>query len=54
MYARTSTWAGTPEALESWIRHVKDKVGPMVADQFGPTEAVERCGYVVLYATASR
>ena len=31
MYARTSTWAGTPEALESWIQHVKEKVGPMVA-----------------------
>ena len=31
MYARTSTWAGTPEALESWVRHVKEKVGPMVA-----------------------
>jgi hypothetical protein len=31
MYARTSTWAGTPEALESWVHHVKEKVGPMVA-----------------------
>jgi len=31
MYARTSTWAGTPEALESWVRHVTEKVGPMVA-----------------------
>jgi hypothetical protein len=31
MYARTSTWAGTPEALESWVRHVQEKVGPMVA-----------------------
>ena len=31
MYARTSTWAGTPDALESWVGHVKDKVGPMVA-----------------------
>ena len=31
MYARTSTWTGTPEALESWIRHVTEKVGPMVA-----------------------
>jgi 16S rRNA G1207 methylase RsmC len=27
------------------------QVGPMVADQFGPTEAVERRGYVVLCAT---
>lgn len=31
MYARTSTWKGSPEALESWVRHVDDKVGPMVA-----------------------
>ena len=31
MYARTSTWTGTPEALESWARHVTEKVGPMVA-----------------------
>jgi 16S rRNA G1207 methylase RsmC len=31
-----------------------DQVGPMVADQWGPTEAVERRGYVVLSATASR
>jgi hypothetical protein len=31
MYARTSTWTGTPEALESWGRHVTEKVGPMVA-----------------------
>jgi hypothetical protein len=23
MYARTSTWAGTPEAFDSWVRHVK-------------------------------
>jgi hypothetical protein len=31
MYARTSTWAGTPEALENWVRHVREKVAPMVA-----------------------
>ena len=31
MYARTSTWAGTPEALDRWVRHVTEKVGPMVA-----------------------
>ena len=31
MYARTSTWAGTPEALASWVRHVTDNVGPMIA-----------------------
>ncbi len=31
MYARTSTWTGTPEALKSWVGHVTEKVGPMVA-----------------------
>ena len=31
MYARTSTWAGAPEALENWVRHVREKVAPMVA-----------------------
>ena len=31
MYARTSTWAGPPEALENWVRHVREKVAPMVA-----------------------
>jgi 16S rRNA (guanine1207-N2)-methyltransferase len=31
-----------------------NQVGPMVAEHFGPTEAHERRGYVVLYATASR
>ncbi len=31
MYARTSTWTGTPEALEKWAAHVQKQVGPMVA-----------------------
>jgi hypothetical protein len=31
MYARTSTWTGAPEALENWVRHVREKVAPMVA-----------------------
>jgi 16S rRNA (guanine1207-N2)-methyltransferase len=31
-----------------------EQVGPMVADHFGPTEAYERRGYIVLTATASR
>src|SRR5579884_2762727 len=35
MYARTSTWAGTPEALEKWAGHVQEKVGPMVAGLSG-------------------
>jgi heme-degrading monooxygenase HmoA len=31
MYARTSSWTGTPEALEKWASHVTAKVAPMVA-----------------------
>ncbi|HZV49542.1 MAG TPA: antibiotic biosynthesis monooxygenase [Candidatus Dormibacteraeota bacterium] len=31
MYARTSTWRGTPEQLERWASHVKERVAPMVA-----------------------
>jgi hypothetical protein len=31
MYARTSTWAGSPEALEAWSEHVRTAVAPMVA-----------------------
>jgi len=26
MYARTSTWTGTPEALDSWVRHVTTRL----------------------------
>ncbi len=31
MYARTSTWTGTAEALERWASHVMERVAPMVA-----------------------
>ena len=31
MFARTSTWTGSDEALERWAHHVATKVGPMVA-----------------------
>jgi heme-degrading monooxygenase HmoA len=31
MYARTSTWTGSPEALEKWAAHVNERVAPMVA-----------------------
>jgi heme-degrading monooxygenase HmoA len=31
MQARTSTWTGTPEALERWVAHVTAQVKPMVA-----------------------
>jgi heme-degrading monooxygenase HmoA len=30
MFARTSTWTGSPEALQSWAEHVVDQVAPMV------------------------
>ena len=45
MDARTSTWAGTPEALDSWVRHVTEKVVPMVAvfqTTAAPTSFVDR------------
>src|ERR1700740_2134421 len=30
MFARTSTWTGTPEALARWAEHVEATVRPMV------------------------
>jgi heme-degrading monooxygenase HmoA len=31
VYARTSTWTGSREALERWAAHVNERVAPMVA-----------------------
>jgi heme-degrading monooxygenase HmoA len=31
VYARTSTWTGSSEALEKWAAHVNERVAPMVA-----------------------
>jgi hypothetical protein len=31
MYARTSTWTGSQDALEKWAAHVNERVAPMVA-----------------------
>ncbi|MEA2279592.1 MAG: hypothetical protein QOK21_199 [Solirubrobacteraceae bacterium] len=31
MVARTSTWSGSAEALESWCKHVQAQVGGFVA-----------------------
>ena len=31
MVARTSTWMGSPEALDKWEEHVKDTVSAFVA-----------------------
>lgn len=45
MYARTSTWAGTPESLENWSHHVCEKVAPMVAglpDNVGAYFCIDR------------
>ena len=35
MQARTSTWSGSPEALEQWVEHVTNNVKPMVAGLAG-------------------
>jgi hypothetical protein len=32
MVARTSTWSGSPEALDKWETHVKDQVSGFVAN----------------------
>ena len=31
MYARTSTWTGSEDALEKWVAHVNERVAPTVA-----------------------
>jgi hypothetical protein len=31
MVARTSTWSGSPEALDKWVEHVKTQVSVFVA-----------------------
>lgn len=40
MFARTSTWTGSPEALEKRADHVIDRVAPMVRSLPGVAEAV--------------
>ena len=37
MFARTSTWSGSPEALDKWEAHVKDQVSGFVATLPGNT-----------------
>lgn len=47
MYARTSTWSGSSEALEKWAEHVRSKVAPMVAGLPGNADAfffIDRAG----------
>jgi heme-degrading monooxygenase HmoA len=31
MYARTSSWTGSGEALERWVKAARERVAPMVA-----------------------
>jgi hypothetical protein len=40
MVSRTSTWKGSPEALERWAEHVKKHVKPFVAGLPGNAGAV--------------
>jgi hypothetical protein len=40
MVARTSTWKGSPEALDRWAEHVVKHVRPFVAGLPGNTGAV--------------
>ena len=40
MFARTSTWTGSPEALQKWADHVTSQVAPMVRSLPGIAGAV--------------
>jgi hypothetical protein len=40
MVARTSTWKGSPEALERWAKHVAEQVRPFVSGLPGNAGAV--------------
>ena len=39
MYARTSSWSGSPDALDKWAEHVGTQVAPMVAGLPGNADA---------------
>ena len=54
MYARTSTWTGSRDALEKWAAHVNERVAPMVAGLPGNAGAyffVDRAGGMALTLT---
>jgi hypothetical protein len=54
MYARTSTWTGTHEAIENWVGHVGTAVAPRVAAMPGNVDAyffVDRGGRKALTLT---
>jgi hypothetical protein len=40
MFARTSAWSGSPEALDNWVSHVTGQVAPMVRGLPGVAGAV--------------
>jgi heme-degrading monooxygenase HmoA len=47
MYARTSSWTGSPEAIEKWAEQAEHAVAPMVAGLPGTAGAyffVDRAG----------
>jgi steroid delta-isomerase-like uncharacterized protein len=54
MYARTSTWTGTNDAIEKWVGHVVTGVAPKVAAMPGNIDAyffVDRAGREALTLT---
>jgi hypothetical protein len=54
MFARTSTWTGSPEALDAWADHVTSWVGPMVQGLPGVARAIfllDRAGASALTLT---
>jgi heme-degrading monooxygenase HmoA len=54
MFARTSTWTGSPEALQKWADHVTGQVAPMVATLPGVAGAVfllDRAGNAAMTMT---
>jgi heme-degrading monooxygenase HmoA len=54
MFARSSTWTGTPEALQKWADHVTSEVAPMVRRLPGVAGAVfllDRAGNAAMTLT---
>lgn len=54
MFARTSTWTGSPEALQKWADHVTSQVAPMVRGLPGVAGAVfliDRAGCAAMTLT---
>lgn len=54
MFARTSTWTGSPEALQKWADHVTTHVAPMVRGLPGVAGAIfllDRAGNAAMTLT---